>query len=115
MSVFSRPRLGLLVLAAAFAALAGGPACSLIVEHQSHQCETDADCKAFADAVCDTSQGVCAPRSGDKCVDPSGCWACAPTTTHELQTACTDATCVPFDNSVLAGMLGPDGGLPAIP
>lgn len=109
---FRRPFL-LLVLGSGLGAL--GPACSLIVEHKSRQCDTDADCKGFAGAVCDVSQGVCAPRAGDKCVDPSGCWACAPTNSHEFQTACTDAVCVPFDNGVLAGMLEPDGGLPAIP
>jgi hypothetical protein len=98
-------------------------ACSLIIEHRDRQCSTDADCKGFEGARCDTKQGICVGKPGPDggggadagCVGPSGCWACTPTTTHEHQTACTDAACEPYDNAPLAPLLSSDGGLPAIP
>jgi hypothetical protein len=96
-------------------------ACSLLIEHRDRQCSTNADCASFKGATCDTKQGICVgpPDAGAPpdagCVGPSGCWACDPTTTHEHQTACTDAACEPYDNSVLAPLLSADGGLPPIP
>lgn len=90
-------------------------ACSLLVEHRSKQCERDAECASFENAVCDVKQGICVERAGDKCLDPSGCYACEPKNTRQFQSACTDAACVPYDNGPLKGLLGPDGGLPAIP
>jgi hypothetical protein len=92
-----------------------GTACSLIIEHRSKQCSADADCAGFTSAVCDTLQGVCVPRSGEQCLDPSGCWACAPKNTKEFQSACTDAACVPYDNGALEALLTADGGVPPIP
>jgi hypothetical protein len=43
------------------------------------------------------------------------CYACAPTETPQFLNACTNASCVPFDDlSRLANIL-PDGGLPPLP
>lgn len=104
-------------ISAAAAALAAAltAACSLIVEHRSRQCDEDADCASFKNAVCDTKEGVCVERAGEKCVDPSGCYACEPKNTRQFQAACTDAQCVPYDNSVLKPLLTADGGLPPVP
>jgi hypothetical protein len=41
------------------------------------------------------------------------CYKCAPTTSVQVLTACTDVTCVPFDNSKLTKMV--NGALPALP
>jgi hypothetical protein len=90
-------------------------ACSLIVEHRSQQCQRDAECASFKNAVCDVKQGICVERAGDKCLDPSGCYACEPQNTRQFQTACTDAKCVPYDNGALKSLLTADGGLPPVP
>jgi hypothetical protein len=89
--------------------------CSLIVEQRSRQCDTDAQCSAFKDAQCDVKRGVCVAREGPGCVDPTGCYACPPTSTRQFQTACTGAACVPYDNTALKALLSPDGGLPPVP
>jgi len=112
MTLAATPRL---VLAALGLAAALTAACSLIVEHRSQQCESDAECSAFTSAVCDVKQGVCVERAGDKCLDPSGCYVCEPKSTREFQSACTDAKCVPYDNAALKALLTADGGLPPIP
>ena len=36
--------------------------------------------------------------AGDPCVDPSGCYACTPTSTTQFLNACTAGACAPFDN-----------------
>ena len=90
-------------------------ACSLIIEHRSQQCARDSDCAAFKNAQCDVAKGVCVERAGPGCVDPSGCYACEPSNTQQFQTACTDAGCIPYDNTPLSGMLLSDGGLPPVP
>jgi hypothetical protein len=51
------------------------------------------------------------------CWDPTGfggkgCFSCTPTTRDELLNACTQATCVGYDNT---GLGLDDGGLPALP
>lgn len=50
---------------------------------------------------------------GGSCASGGGCYACTPTNTQELLNACTDATCVPFDNSRCTH-LSADGGLPPL-
>lgn len=106
----SRILVAALGLAATFTA-----ACSLIVEHRSRQCESDADCASFDGTICDAKQGVCVERTGDKCLGPDGCYLCKPTNTRQFQAACTDAECVPYDNGGLGALLTADGGLPPIP
>lgn len=118
---------------AALAALLGASGCSFVVESQDRQCETDADCSGFTDAVCDTAGGVCVARevagpgstggggaggsgsSSTGCVGPDGCYACEPDAQVEFLNACTDAACIPYDNTQLAGLLLEDGSVPPVP
>ena len=119
---------------AALAALLGVSGCSFVVESQDRQCETDADCSGFADAVCDTAGGVCVARevagpsstgtggggggSGSTstgCDGPDGCFACEPDSQVEFLNACTDAACIPYDNGQLEGLLLEDGSVPPVP
>ncbi|WP_433932965.1 hypothetical protein AB3662_02200 [Sorangium cellulosum] len=56
----------------------GGLACSLIVERRGEQCNADADCARFDDAVCDVAERVCVPASsgpGGGGVTPADCAA----------------------------------------
>jgi hypothetical protein len=92
------------------------PACSLLVETRDRQCERDADCARFGAARCDLSGHVCVPThaTGDGgCEGDGACYRCAPTTNAELQNACSDATCRPFDRRRLTRLV--DGGLPPLP
>ena len=43
------------------------------------------------------------------------CYACSPIETVQFLNACTNATCVPFDDSARLTRLFPDGGLPPLP
>jgi hypothetical protein len=47
--------------------------------------------------------------------DSSVCYACTPTTAEQLLNACTNATCVPFDDTGRLTHLLPDGSLPPLP
>lgn len=95
------------------AALASG--CSLVIESSDRQCEQDADCAAFDDAVCDVALGVCVPDENAACEGPNGCYACEPERPEELLNACTEAACLPYDNTQLEGLLLEGGGLPPAP
>jgi hypothetical protein len=122
----SPPR-GLTRLGLGIAALLGFSAiyaCSLIIETRDQQCQTTDDCvvAGFAGATCDTTLGICvkpsATGSGGSgggttssgtmvtsstgpggCTGDAGCWACAPTDDTEYFNACTDSTCIGFDNT----------------
>ena len=48
------------------------------------------------------------------CDGPNGCYNCAPTTNDQFLNACTDATCVPFDNERRLPRYN-GGDLPPIP
>ena len=120
---------------AALLGVLGASGCSFVVESQDRQCETDQDCAGFTDAVCDTAGGVCVPRevagpgstgtggggaggsgsTGTGCVGPDGCYACAPDAQAEFLNACTDAACIPYDNTQLEGLLLEDGSVPPVP
>lgn len=68
----------------------------------------------------DTNAGaVGAGEGGASCVDKDGfkglgCYSCEPTDIVTLENACSDATCIQFDNSVRLP-LAPEGKLPALP
>ncbi|WP_437756564.1 hypothetical protein [Sorangium sp. So ce1389] len=68
-----------MVVLAAGALATGALACSLIVEHRSEQCNSDADCARVAGAVCNLTDGICVPASsgpgGGDDVIPAGCTA----------------------------------------
>ncbi len=130
------------LLLASLAALGGSFGCSLVVESQDRQCEADADCNGFENAVCDVAGGVCIARGptgistgvsssggaggagptstststgGEDCIGPDGCVSCKPIAQEDYLNACTDAQCVPYDNSQLDGLLEEDGSLPPVP
>jgi hypothetical protein len=56
-----------------------------------------------------------APPDALACDAGTGCYACTPTTSTQIQNACTTATCVPFDDSVRLAHLLADGALPPLP
>ncbi len=58
--------------------------------------------------VPDAGPTTCQPRSSE-------CWDETPTTSTQLLNACTDSTCVPFDNCARLPLLRPDGTLPPLP
>jgi len=95
--------------------LALAPSCSLLVEARDHQCEGDRDCARFPSARCDLAGHVCvsAHATGDGgCEGDGGCYCCTPTTSKQIQNACTDAACRPFDRRRLTRLV--DGGLPPL-
>jgi hypothetical protein len=52
--------------------------------------------------------------AGAGCEDTTkNCYKCAPTTNAQVLRACTDATCIPFDNMTLTKIV--NGTLPALP
>lgn len=94
-------------------------ACSLVIESRDRQCEEDADCASFGDAVCNLGAGVCVTptasgSSGSGCEGENGCFSCAPQQFEEFLNACTNAPCIPYDNGPLEGYLV-DGNVPPVP
>src|SRR5262245_7525036 len=94
-------------------------ACSLVIDRDANQCETDRDCIGFSVTACDLRAHVCrifpttsdgggmnpGPGTGDtgsdagaQCGEDGGCYACVPTNDIQFGNACTDAKCQPFDN-----------------
>jgi hypothetical protein len=110
-------------------------ACTLLLDRDATQCGTNGDCAHFqANAVC--VGGFCQPPdagsdvSSDARIDagstrgdggdaesdaascPPGCFSGTPTTDIEFFNACTDSSCVVFDNCKRLGLC--DGGAPAL-
>jgi hypothetical protein len=118
------PVRALMLLVAATAAFESVSGCSLIIESRDRQCERDTDCSSFDNAKCDVAEGVCVSRvtsgtggggSGGGCEGPDGCYSCAPSKPVEYLNGCTDATCIPYDNTPLQDLLEPDGSVPPVP
>ncbi|MET0593636.1 MAG: hypothetical protein ABW133_13110 [Polyangiaceae bacterium] len=123
--------------AAGLTALLASSSCSLVIDRDSHQCESDIDCISFPGTGCDTSKHVCrmysiptdggtggtgmqgtsdaANDGGSSCLADSGCYACAPITDLQFSNACTDARCRAFDNRARLKNLASDGGLIPLP
>ncbi|MEP6652013.1 MAG: hypothetical protein ABJA82_01560 [Myxococcales bacterium] len=59
--------------------------------------------------------GAAGGAGGPRCRTAIGCAACSGGELRELLNACTDATCVPFDNRVRLMNLDADGGLRPLP
>jgi hypothetical protein len=64
---------------------------------------------AVADAPVDQ------PVPIESCRQPAGCLPCAPGVHPTLLNACSDTTCVPFDNAARLQNRAPDGGLRPLP
>jgi hypothetical protein len=107
------------------AALSLLQACSVLLNSDTTQCQSDPDCEHFSQTVCDLKSHVCvasptlpvdsgAPDVTVSCLAPSGCFQCTPTTDQEFLSGCTDSTCIPFDNKRLTN-LSPDGTLKPLP
>ena len=58
---------------------------------------------------------VAAPDTAPICTGDKGCFSCTPMADVEFLGACTDATCVPFDNHSRLANLGADGFLKPLP
>ena len=108
------------VLALALPPVIVGAACSL-TDVRRDACTSDAQCAAAFGLG-----SSCGP--GGYCTDPTvssscagmndagvACYACTPTTTQEIENACTGSTCVPFDDATRLTNLTADGGLPPLP
>jgi hypothetical protein len=122
------------LLATAFA-VAVLPACSLLIDTDASQCRRDADCARFGAATCDLATHFCAAtlNSGGAggggptgtggaggggpslCHDPSGCHPCAVGGAAVILNACTDSSCIRFDNADRLTNLDPNGNLKPLP
>jgi len=82
--------------------------CSLVLDPQSKQCETSADCTKFGGhPTCEA--GVCI-ASG---LGPEGCVIDPPKTQSDYLNACSTSKCVAFDNCARLGICSPSTPLPA--
>ena len=82
--------------------------CSLITDHSSIQCSTDADCAQFkGHPYCHS--GVCVVSG----LGPEGCVVGSPQTQTDYLNACTTSACVPFDNCARLGLCGAGSSMPA--
>ena len=113
------------------AALLPHSGCSLILDSDATQCGSHGDCVHFPRTQCDLEHRVCvptpmppqdggaatevaAPDALVSCQAASGCFQCTPTSDLEFQGACSDATCIPFDNKRLTN-INLDGTLKDLP
>ncbi len=88
----------------------GATGCSLIVEQKKSQCQSDADCAAFAPHPFCVS-GVCV-ESG---LGPQGCTvSSSPSADVDYFNACTTAGCIPFDNCARLQRCDAAAELPAL-
>jgi len=103
-------------------------ACNLVVESQADQCTADADCNKFNNgSVC--TQGLCVIVSSSSSSGAGGeggtagaggmgggaptCFSGTPTKDVDFFNACTNATCVEFDNCARLGLCN-GAALPAL-
>ncbi len=66
----------------------------------------------------DAGSGITKPDSVARCADSNAggqCYACAPQTNTQYLNACTEASCVPFDDTKRVKNLPLDGNLPLVP
>src|SRR3954469_13098417 len=84
-----------------------GSGCSVLVDHDATQCNTDADCARYGNhPYCQNR--VCV-ASG---LGPQGCFYGTPQTQSDFLNACTTAAFVPFDNCTRLGECSADAGMP---
>ncbi|MET0795540.1 MAG: hypothetical protein ABW061_28735 [Polyangiaceae bacterium] len=87
-----------------------------MIDKNATQCAHDEDCRVSPFSLCAT--GVCVdPKASGasggeaSCSDATGCFRCAPQTNTQFLNACSDHSCVPFDNASRLRNLGADGKL----
>lgn len=95
-------------------------AASDVVSDVTTDASTDAAVDAPSDASSDASADASADAASDapadvSCVGDGGCYACPPTTSSQIITRCTAASCARFDNAARLPRLLADGGLPPLP
>jgi hypothetical protein len=78
------------------------PGCSLLVDQEPAQCQSDADCVSFGGhPYC--RDHVCIPSG----LGPEGCFAGEPASQGDYLNACSTASCEPFDNCERLGLCAP--------
>jgi hypothetical protein len=115
-------KLSPLLKALLFATTISLGACTLFLNHDANQCSADVDCASFGQSVCDLATHVCisnpdasaTANDADTCIGTSGCYLCTPSNEQQILSACSDSTCVPFDNTRLTN-LNLDGTLKPLP
>lgn len=90
------------------ASLGAGTGCSFLLDQQTSQCSTDADCIKFGGHP-SCQAGVCV-ASG---LGPEGCVIDPPASQTDYLNACSTSKCVAFDNCERLGICSPDTPLPA--
>jgi hypothetical protein len=107
--------------------------CSVLLDTNAEQCQSDRDCARFPNAACDLVVHLCVPvmmsvvhppdasandgadtAATAACHDETGCIPCADGGPTPLE-ACTASKCISFDNHARLQNLGPDGKLTPLP
>jgi hypothetical protein len=86
------------------AVLSACAACTLILDHNSTQCHSDADCAHFGDHPFCRS-GACAPSG----LGPANCFYGSPRRPSDFLNQCGTAQCLSFDNCQRLGLCGDAG------
>lgn len=85
--------------AMAAATLVTTGACTVLLDHNATQCQSDSDCAKFGEhPYC--QQGVCV-SSG---LGPAGCFYGTPQQSSDFLNQCSTAECLPFDNCQRLGL-----------
>lgn len=109
-----------MLLALALEPVLAGAACSL-TDVRRDACTSDEQCAAaFGLGSACQSSGYCSdPTVSPSCASTNdaglACYACTPTSTQQIENACTGSVCVPFDDATRLANLTADGGLPPLP
>ncbi len=74
-------------------------ACSVLLDHNAAQCQTDGDCARFGEHP--TCQGGVCVSSG---LGPEGCFYGTPQSQADFENQCSTAACVPFDSCGRMGL-----------
>jgi ABC-type phosphate transport system substrate-binding protein len=92
--------------AVTFATIVGASAgCTVLLNHDAAQCQTDSDCAHFGDhPYCQNN--VCV-SSG---LGPSACFYGSPAAPQDFMNQCSLAACLPFDNCSRMGLCGAAAG-----
>lgn len=84
--------------------------CSLTLDSNANQCETDEDCVQFGTyPVC--QEGICVPSG----LGPPGCFRGEPSSEEQYRNQCTTSQCIPFDNCERLGLCNGEALPPLVP